>query len=260
MAFAQTADRRSIPGAVATIGVSDRVDFLRKTYAHLGLALVAWAVFTAGMMKYTPAVSFKMLEMMSGKWSWLMVIGLFMLVSWGSQRLAESDSSRGLQYVGLGLAVVLQSLLLQPLIWMAIIKLGGGYAAIASAQNGELVMSAGASKVLFQATGITAAIFLGLTATVFVTKKDFSFMRGALSIATIAIFGIGLLSVLFGFSMGMLYAGAIVLLMAGYILYETSTIMRTFPPTHHVAAALMLFGTVATLFRAILSLLLRSRD
>jgi FtsH-binding integral membrane protein len=232
MAFAQTADRRSIPGAVATIGVSDRVDFLRKTYAHLGLALVAWAVFTAGMMKYTPAVSFKMLEMMSGKWSWLMVIGLFMLVSWGSQRLAESDSSRGLQYVGLGLAVVLQSLLLQPLIWMAIIKLGGGY----------------------------AAIFLGLTATVFVTKKDFSFMRGALSIATIAIFGIGLLSVLFGFSMGMLYAGAIVLLMAGYILYETSTIMRTFPPTHHVAAALMLFGTVATLFRAILSLLLRSRD
>ena len=29
--------------------------------------------------------------------------------------------------------------------------------------------------------------------------------------------------------------------MAGYILYQTSTVMRDFPPTHHVAAALMLF-------------------
>ena len=33
MAFAQSA--RPIPGAVATLGVSDRVTFLRKTYGHL---------------------------------------------------------------------------------------------------------------------------------------------------------------------------------------------------------------------------------
>jgi hypothetical protein len=34
MAFAQAARLRPIEGAVATVGVSDRVAFLRKTYAH----------------------------------------------------------------------------------------------------------------------------------------------------------------------------------------------------------------------------------
>ena len=42
MAFAQQL-ARPIQGAVATLGVSDRVAFLRKTYAHLGVALIAFA-------------------------------------------------------------------------------------------------------------------------------------------------------------------------------------------------------------------------
>ena len=39
-----------------------------------------------------------------------------------------------------------------------------------------------------------------------------------------------------------------VLLMAGYILYQTTLVMKYFRPTAYVAAALMLFATVATLF------------
>jgi len=36
------AHSRPIEGAVATLGVSDRVAFLRRVYGHLGVALVAW--------------------------------------------------------------------------------------------------------------------------------------------------------------------------------------------------------------------------
>ena len=46
MAFAQSA--RPIPGAVATLGVSDRVDFLRKTYGLLGVALIGFAAAQQG--------------------------------------------------------------------------------------------------------------------------------------------------------------------------------------------------------------------
>jgi hypothetical protein len=61
---------------------------------------------------------------------------------------------------------------------------------------------------------------------------------------------------LFGFSLGALFCGAMILLMAGYILYETTLVMSQFPPTAHVAAALMLFSSVATLFLYVLQFLM----
>src|SRR5436853_341475 len=111
-------------------------------------------------------------------------------------------------------------------------------------------------KILGEAVVITMAIFIGLTATVFLTKKDFSFMRGALAIGTFAALGVILASMIFGFQLGAIFCGAMILLMAGYILFQTSIIMKEFPPTHHVAAALLLFGTVATLFWYVLQFLM----
>lgn len=106
---------------------------------------------------------------------------------------------------------------------------------------------------------VTLAIFVGLSATVFVTRKDFSFLRGILVIASFAALGVIIASAIFGFSLGAIFAGVMVLLMAGYILYQTSIIMSQFPPTAHVAAALMLFSTVATLFWYVLQLLMALR-
>ena len=45
-------------------------------------------------------------------------------------------------------------------------------------------------------------------------------------------------------------------LMAGYILYQTSQVMSYFPPSGYVAASLMLFSTIATLFWYVLRLLM----
>ncbi|MDQ3334050.1 MAG: Bax inhibitor-1 family protein [Myxococcota bacterium] len=241
MAFAQS--RRPIEGAVATVGVSDRVAFLRRTYAHLGVALIAFAAIAGGMMRFMPETSFKFSRWaLTGRWNWFIVLALFMVVGYVAERLARSETSRGLQYVGLGVATVAQGVILQPILW----KLW-------------LLFPSAAASILSQAIIVTLAIFVGLTLTVFITKKDFSFMRGVLVVCTFAALGVILASMAFGFSLGAVFCGAMVLLMAGYILYQTSVIMRDFPPTAHVAASLMLFSTIATLFWYVLQLIMSLR-
>jgi FtsH-binding integral membrane protein len=117
-------------------------------------------------------------------------------------------------------------------------------------------MTGKAATILGEAVVITLAIFIGLTATVFITKKDFSFMRSALGMATFAMLGIIVASMIFGFQLGLLFLGFGILVMGGYILYQTSLVMSAFPPTAYVAAALMLFSTVATLFWYVLQFLM----
>ncbi|MGE0870502.1 MAG: Bax inhibitor-1 family protein [Kofleriaceae bacterium] len=225
--------------------MSDRVAFLRKTYGLLGVALIAWAAITAGMMTYMQTTSLKFASFaLGGAWNWLIILGAFMGVGWVAQRLAMSETSRGLQYVGLLVAVLAEALIVQPLLWIAILKFG----------------PSGGNELIMQAGLITMVIFGGLTATVFITKKDFSFMRGALTIASFAFLGIILASLLFGFHLGGIFAGIGILLMSGYILYYTSVVMKEFPPTAHVSAALILFSTIATLFWYVLQLLMSLRN
>lgn len=256
MAFAQSA--RPIRGAVATLGVSDRVDFLRKTYGLLGVALLAFALLTGGLMRLAPQFSWSFSRWAFDGFDWLLVLGMFMAVGWIAQRLAMSQTSRGLQILGLGLAVAAESLLLQPMLWILMIRYGG------AARMGEIggtmtpYMSPEASAILLQAIGITLFIFVGLTLVVFLTKKDFSFLRGILTISSFAMLGIIVLSIPFGFHLGMLFSGFAIAVMAGYILYQTSMIMAQFPPQAFVAAALMLFSTVATLFWYVLRLLMEA--
>lgn len=241
MAFASMADRRPIRGAVATVGVSERVSFLRRTYAHLGVALLAWAAATAGMMRFMPETSLQFSEWaLKGRWNWFLVLIGFMVVGYVAERMARSNTSRGVQYGGLGLAVAAEALLLQPLLWVAIVRFG----------------PAESDKLILNAALITMTIFVGLTATVFITKKDFSFLRGILTVLTFAALGVIIASMIFGFQLGAIFCGAMIALMAGYILYQTSAVMKDFPPTHHVAAALMLFSTIATLFWYVLQLLM----
>jgi FtsH-binding integral membrane protein len=257
MAFAQQQYARPIPGAVATFGVSDRVNFLRKTYAHLGIALIAFAAITAFMMRYMTMTSLKFSSMaLQGRFSWFIVLALFMIIGVVAQRLAMSQSSRGLQYLGLGIFVIAEALILQPLLWIAILKFGNARMFIA----GEAGGMGAAGSLIMQAAIITMAIFVGLTLTVFITKKDFTFLRGALTIASFAVLGIILASLAFGFSLGALFCGAVILILAGYILYQTTMVMSYFPPSGYVAAALMLFSTIATLFWYVLQLLMSLRS
>jgi FtsH-binding integral membrane protein len=250
MAFGQS---RSIDGAVATLGVSDRVAFLRKTYAHLGIALIAFAAITGGMMRFMTVTSLKFSAWaLQGRWNWLAILALFMVVGWIAERLARSNSSSALQYLGLAIAVVAEAVILQPMLWYAIVKFGNPALFFAHESGG---MGEG-GKIILEAAAITLAIFLGLTLTVFITKKDFSFMRGVLMICTFAALGVIVASLAFGFHLGAVFSGLMILLMAGYVLFQTSIIMKEFPPTAHVAASLMLFSTIATLFWYVLRLMM----
>jgi FtsH-binding integral membrane protein len=255
MAFAQAASVRPIAGAVATLGVSDRVTFLRKTYAHLGVSLIAFAALSAGLLRYATESSYSMSRWaLSGRLSWFVVIVLFMIAGKVAERLAMSESSRAVQYLGLGLGILAWSVLLQPILWVLIFRFGS---AAALGVSGPAMLAGRAMEILSQAVVITLSIFVGLTLTVFLTKKDFSFLRGALAIGSFAALGVIGASLLFGFSLGALFCGAMILLMAGYILFQTSLVMMShFPPTGYVAAALMLFSTVAMLFWYVLQMLM----
>ena len=183
---------------------------------------------------------------MGGRWSWLLVMGAFMAVGYAAERMARSNTSQGVQLAGLALFVVAQSFIVQPMLWIAIAM---------GTKSGNF----DPQTTIMQAAGITGVVFVGLTSIVFITKKDFSFMRGVLTVLSFAALGIIILSLIFGFNLGTLFSGAMVALMAGYILFQTSMVMQTFPTNHHVAAALMLFSTIATLFWYVLRLLMESR-
>jgi hypothetical protein len=105
----------------------------------------------------------------------------------------------------------------------------------------------------------TGLIFTGLTATVFFTKKDFSFLGPILAVAGMVALGVIVCSALFGFSLGNLCAGVMVAFAAGYILFNTSQVLHQYPTNAHVAASLQLFASVALLFWYILRILSSSR-
>jgi hypothetical protein len=153
--------------------------------------------------------------------------------------------------------------MLQPMLWLVMLKFGDTstqqilYNGVVHGTSvGGAVMSGLAGKIITESVFITLVIFGGLTATVFITKKDFSFMRGVLGICTFAALGVIIASMIFGFHLGAIFSGLMILLMAGYILYQTSLVMSYFPPSGYVAASLMLFATVAMLFWYVLRLMM----
>jgi hypothetical protein len=95
---------------------------------------------------------------------------------------------------------------------------------------------------------------------VFVTRKDFSFLRKTLFVGGIAAMGLIVVAILTGFSLGPIFTYAMIALACGYILYHTSNVLHHYRIGQHVAAALALFASVALLFWYIIQLFLMSRD
>lgn len=107
---------------------------------------------------------------------------------------------------------------------------------------------------------LTGASFVGLTSFVFVSKKDFSFLGASLSMGLWVVLG----AMLLGFfvhsaALSLAIASVGVLLFSGYILYDTSRILRN-PEADPVSAALRLFLDVVNLFVFLLRILSSSRS
>ena len=99
-----------------------------------------------------------------------------------------------------------------------------------------------------------------LTAVVFTTRKDFSFMGSFLRFAFILAIVAIAAAVLTGFHLGTWFSVAMIGLAGGAILYDTSNVMLHYPEDRYVAASLALFASVAMLFWYVLQLFLSSDD
>ncbi|MBE7450085.1 MAG: Bax inhibitor-1 family protein [Kofleriaceae bacterium] len=244
---------RPIAGADATVGVSSRVRFIRLTYLHLLGAIVAfagieWLLFTNETLVTkvsAPLVNFAH----GGRANWAVVLAVFMGVSIGTHWLAGMTRSRPLHYVGLAIYVIAEALIFVPL--LAIVQ---WKSAVIVAKGG------GDPNIIRDAAIITLAVFGALTASVLVTRKDFSFLRSALAMGGAAALGLIVLSLVFGFNLGIVFAVAMVLLAAGQILYETSQIMAHDDPESYVGAALSLFASIALMFWYVIRIVMRLRE
>lgn len=117
-----------------------------------------------------------------------------------------------------------------------------------------LAMPNGA-QVVMMAMGGTAAIFLGLSAYVMTTRKDFSFMGGFLMVGILVAFLAGLGAIFFHMpALSLAVSAMFVLLMSGLILYETSNIIHG-GETNYIMATVTLFVAIFNLFTSLLQLL-----
>lgn len=221
---------------VANASESERAGFIRRTYLHLGGAILAFTLVEAAVIQSGLATAFTGL-IAGSSWSWLIVMALFMGVSYLADSWARSSMSREMQYVGLGLYIVTLAIVFSPAILMS----------LNFAPN---------PNALPAAALLTLMLAGGLTFTAFTTKKDFSFLRPAIMIGSFIAIGLIVASIIFGFSLGLFFAAAMIVLMAGTLLYQTSEIIHHYNTDQHVAASLGLFSSVGMLFYYILMFLM----
>ncbi|MCE9573375.1 MAG: Bax inhibitor-1 family protein [Deltaproteobacteria bacterium] len=253
MASPQASGGRAIANADATTGVSARVRFIRLTYLHLLGAILAftgieWLLFTNSMLREkvsAPLVNFAL----GGRFNWGIVLAVFTGASIATHWLASQSKSRPLHYVGLVLYVIAEALIFVPLL------------AIVEWKTQEILARGGGNpNIIRDAAFITLGVFGALTASVLISKKDFSFLRSGLMVAGAAAMGLIVLSLAFGFNLGIVFAVAMVLLAAGQILYETSQILAHADPEAYVGASLSLFSSIALLFWYIIQIVMKLRD
>lgn len=225
----------------ADASLSARTMFIRRTYAVMGGAMLAFVALEALLLAVVPTETIVNL-MMGSRWSWLLVLGAFMGVSWVARSWAEGGTSPAMQYAGLGLYVAAEAVIFLPMM------------AIAMRMDPNIPLAAGL---------VTLFVFGGLTLMVFVTKADFSWLGRYLWLAGIAamiVIALSIFGVVGGAGFGMWFAAAMVVLASAYILYDTSNIQHHYHTDQHVAAALALFASVALLLWYVIQIFMSSRE
>lgn len=211
----------------------ERAAFFKKTYSHVAYAILGFMLVEAILLRIVPVEW--TIYMMSGKFIWLFIIGLFWLGSIMTDKLVFHPD-RNKQYLGLGLYVLLEAIIFLPMITIAVLYSG--------------------SEMIIQAALITLFMFSGLTAVVFMTKTDFSFLRTAITIGGFVALGIIVVGAIFGFNLGLWFSVGMVALASASILYQTSQIKDQFSTDQYVGASLQLFASIMLLFWYILRILM----
>jgi len=220
---------------VIQLGESSRGRFISRTYNHLFGAIVGFVLIE--MFFFKTGMAETMATAMLGT-SWLLVLGGFMVASWLARSVAHRANSKSAQYAALAGYVLAQAIIFVPLLYVA---------------------ERYAPGTITSAALVTFLGFVGLSLVAFITRKDFSFLRGILFWGGIVALVLIVAGVIFGFYLGTFFSVAMVALAGAAILYDTSNVMHHYPEDRYVAAALELFASVALMFWYVLRLLMSSR-
>ena len=231
--FEQQQGWQQQPGAWGSYGVEtaaqasvqERMGFIRKVYAlFFAATLFAIGGVAAGL-------SFEPLLRFAYEHPWIM----FFIMIGGVFAAQAVRHVRGLNLVALFGFTTLTGVVISPLIAFVLVN------------NPSSILAAGV---------LTVGIFGGLTAYVFISKKDFSFMRGMLMTGLIVVILAGVVNIFLGASaLGFAVAAATLLLFSGFVLYDTSNIIRRYPVNEYVAGALSLYLDAFNIFLALLRIL-----
>lgn len=218
-----------------------RLTFIRKTYTHLAAAIYALVALEFIYFQVLPLDQW-VPSLFSFRWGWMLLFLAYVVVSNVADSWARSDASVGKQYTGLFTYTFAFSVILCPLLWIAnqfTTEIGGSQF----------------SPITVAAVG-TLAIFGVLTATVFLTRQDFSFLGPILGIASMVLLGVVALAMFGWLNLG---TGAFLVFVAfagAAILYDTSNVLHHYRTDQYVAAALRLFASLGLLFWYVLQIVI----
>ncbi len=214
-----------------------KVTFYKKTYSHVAGGVLVFFLVEAFFLN-TPFIKEAAFALTRGS-MWLLMLGGFMLVTNYAQGLTFKSHDKNKQYLGFFLYILAEAFIFLPLIYMASVKSNG-------------------ANVIGQAGVLTLSLFTGLSAIVFLTKKDFSFLRNAITIGSFVAIGLIIAGLLFGFNLGLWFSVAMIALAGGSILYQTSNLVHKYSSDQYIGAALGLFASLMMLFYYVLRIV--SRD
>lgn len=215
----------------------EKAEFYKKTYLHVALSILAFIGVETILLKTVPQEVIAL--MFGGRYVWLLIIGVFWLASILASKWSLSQS-RSVQYLGLGSYILLEAVIFLPLIYIAVLQTG--------------------TAVIYQAAMLTIAMFAGISAVAFTSKRDFSFLRNIIIIGGFISLGLIVGGIIFGFNLGLWFSVGMVILASATILYQTSKLKDSYTTDQYVGASLQLFASIMLLFWYILRILMSRRS
>lgn len=231
--------------------VNERVSFIQRTYLHLAGSVAALVGIEALLLRSldTQAGKAFFAAWFGNPLSLLFVLAFFIGGGFLARYLARAAMPVPVKYLGLAMYTVLEALILLPILYVA-------------THNPKY----GGMDIVNQAAVLTLVVFGGLTLTVLITKKDFSFLGYGLMLASWLLLGVIIVAIVMpllggpALNLGMWFSFLVIALACGYILYDTSNVLHHYGTDEHVGASLELLSDVVLLFYYILRVLMQNRD
>ncbi|MCR5183934.1 MAG: Bax inhibitor-1 family protein [Opitutales bacterium] len=231
---------------VADCSPSVRAEFYRRTYSLVALSCAGFGAVLALILSSDALCEWiTRLFWGTGFLGILLIMAGFWAASALSTRLAFGGATRSAQLAGLGIYILLEAFLFTPLLTVCFALFG---------------VEEALSTIVVPAAVSTFLLAGGLMATVFMSKRDFSFLRSFVVVGSFVALAAIVVLAIAGAGVPAWFIIAMIALMAGTILYETWAIRTQFSSNQYVGAALLIFSSVITLFYYMILLFLKRRE